>query len=314
MSFVGWIQAQLPQRNSRKSWVRDQRAAGQRDRSLRMERLEDRFALACAAAPCWLQVTLTTTDMSGAPITSIPVGGDFKLQATVSDVRVFPDGFESFYPPTAPVGTFASYDDVTFDPSQVAVDGPISYGSLFTNGRTPDADVFATPGELDEIGAFADFSTFFTGTPSPALLFDVPFQANAAGDVNFALDPADILPQHASLLFGLDSAIPVDKIDFVNVTIHVSAPSTQDQINLLTEQVNALVSSGVLNEGNGNALISKLDNALSSFNNSNNTAGVNQIEDFIHKVDAFLNSGKLTDAQAQSLIDAADDIIASALE
>jgi hypothetical protein len=256
-----------------------------------------------------LQVTLTTTDLSGTPIASIPVGSDFKLQATVSDLRVYPDGFEPFYPPTAPTGTFASYEDVTFDPSHVAVDGAISYGSLFTNGQTPDADVLATPGLLDEIGAVADFSTFFTGTPSPALLYSVPFQANAAGDVGFALDPADILPQHDSLLFGLNSGVPVDKIDFVNATIHVSAPSTEDQINLLTEQVNALVSSGVLNEGIGNALISKLDNALNSFNNSNNTAGVNQVEAFIHQVSALLNSGELTDDQAQSLIDAADEII-----
>lgn len=314
MSFFGWLQAHLLNRSSRKPSVRNQRDAGHRDRSLRMEQLEDRFALACAAAPCWLQVTLTTTDMSGAPITSIPVGSDFKLQATVSDLRVFPDGFNPDYPPTAPTGTFASYDDVTFDPSHVAVDGAISYGSLFTNGQTPDSDVFATPGLLDEIGAFADFSTFFTGTPSPSLLFSVPFTANASGDVNFALDPADILPAHFSLLFGLNSGVPVDKIDFVNATIHVDSLSTQDQINLLTEQVNALVSSGVLNEGNGNALILKLDNALNSFNSSNNTAGVNQIEAFIHQVNDFLTSGKLTDAQAQSLIDAADDIIASALE
>jgi hypothetical protein len=312
MSLFGWLQAQF-NRSTRKSLGRDQRDAAYRDRSLRLERLEDRFALTCAAAPCWLQVTLTTTDMSGAPITSIPVGSDFQLQATVSDVRVFPDGFEPSYPPTAPVGTFASYDDVTFDPSHVAVDGAISYGSLFTNVRTPDAEVFATPGLLDEIGAVADFSTFFTGTPSPALLFSVPFTANAAGDVNFVLDPADLVRVHDSLLFGLNSAVPVDKIDFVNATIHVDSLSTQDQINLLTEQVNALVSSDVLNEGNGNALISKLDNAASSFTNSNNTAGANQIEAFIHQVNALVNSGKLTDAQGQSLIDAADDIIASAL-
>ncbi len=317
MSLLGWLQSQFSDRSSGNSLRRDSRKerrdAGICDRPLRVERLEERLALTCAAAPCWLQVTLTTTDMSGAPISSVPVGSDFQLQATVSDVRVFPDGFNPDYPSTAPVGTFASYDDVTYDPSRVAVEGAISYGPLFTNLRTPDAQVFAAPGVLDEIGAFADFSTFFTGTPSPALLFDVPFTANAAGDVNFALDPADLLPLHDSLLFGLNTAVPVDKIDFVNAAIHVSAPSVEDQIDLLTEQVNALVGSGVLNQGNGNALIAKLDNALSSFNNSNNTAGVNQMEAFIHQVNALVNSRRLTDDQAESLISAADDIIATAL-
>src|SRR5204862_3236069 len=112
--------------------------------------------LAGAEAPWWSQGPLPTPDMSAAAITSIPPGGDFKLQATVSDLRVYPDGFEPFYPPDAPTGTYASYNDVTYDPSLVAVDGPISYGSLFPNGRTPDAVVFSTPGTLNEIGAFDD--------------------------------------------------------------------------------------------------------------------------------------------------------------
>jgi hypothetical protein len=256
-----------------------------------------------------LQVTLTTTDMADVPITSIEPGGDFKLQATVSDLRVYPDGFNPGYPPDAPTGTFASYNDVTYDPSLVAVDGPISYGTLFPNGPTPDAFIFSTPGTLNEIGGF-DFSS---GTPSPALLFSVPFLANAAGAVNFVLDPADDFPDHLSAMFGLSVPVPVEKIDFVNTTIHVGSPSVQDQIILLTEQVNALVSEGDLNHGNGNALISKLTNAANSFNDGNNNAGVNQIDAFKQQVSAFLHSGKLTSAQAQSLIDAADEIIDSTL-
>jgi len=313
MSFFAWFPVQLPIR-ARKSIGREQREIGNRDRSLRVERLEERCVLACADAPCWLQVTLTTTDLAGVPITSIEPGGDFKLQATVSDLRVYPDGFNPDYPPTAPTGTFAAYDDVTYDPALTAVDGPISYGPLFDNGRTPDAAVFANPGELDEIGAFASIETFFTGTPSPALLFSVPFEASAAGVVNFVLDPADILPAHASLLFGLDGAVPLGKIDFVNATIQVESPSTQDQILLLINQVNALVDSGVLNTDNGNALIAKLENAASSFSNGNNNAGVSKIEAFIHQANALLNSGTLTSAQAQSLIDAAEEIIDSTLE
>jgi len=134
--------------------------------------------------------------MADTPITSIESGGDFKLQANVSDLRVYPDGFNPGYPPDAPVGTFASYDDVTYNASLVAVDGLITYGELFENGRTPEAEVYATPGVLDEIGTFASISVFFTGTPSPAFLFSVPFQANEAGEVTFVLDPADLSPFH----------------------------------------------------------------------------------------------------------------------
>ncbi|HEY2416172.1 MAG TPA: hypothetical protein VGI40_28280 [Pirellulaceae bacterium] len=251
--------------------------------------------------------------MAGTPISSIEPGGEFKLQASVSDVRVYPDGFISGYPSTAPVGTFAAYDDVTYDPSLVEVDGAISYGPVFDSLRTPDAVVFATPGTLDEIGAVS-FSHAFTGTPSPASLFSVPFTADAEGVVNFSLNPADNLPFNNSLLFGLDGAVPIEKIDFVNATITVAPPSVQDQIAQLTEQVNALVSSGVLNEGNGNALISKLSNAAASFTNNNDNAGINKIEAFIHQVNGFLNSGTLTADEAQSLVDAAEEIIDSTLE
>jgi hypothetical protein len=312
MSIFSWFTRQLPNRASRKLSGSRSADASQRGRALRLESLEERCVLSCAAAPCWLQVTLTTTDLAGAPITSIEPGGEFKLQATVSDVRVYPDGFLPWYPSTAPVGTFAAYDDVTYDPSLVAVDGAISYGPVFESLRTPDEIVLATPGTLDEIGAVS-FSHAFTGTPSPALLFSVPFTADAAGVVNFSLNPADNLPANNSLLFGLDGAVPIDKIDFVNATIAVTAPSVQDQIAQLTEQVNALVSSGVLSEGNGNALISKLSNAATSFTNSNNNAGINKIEAFIHQVNAFLSAGSLTSAEAQSLVDAADEILDSTL-
>jgi len=312
--FLDWFNPGSPSRCSRKHVKNGLFGAHHGGRALRLESLEERCVLACADAPCWLQVTLSTTDLAGNPITSIEPGGEFKLQATVSDVRVYPDGFNPDYPPTAPVGTFASYDDVTYDPGLVAVDGAITYGPLFENGRTPDTTVFANPGELDEIGAFASIDVFFTGTPSPAFLFSVPFEANAAGEVNFALNPADILPQHYSLLFGLDGAVPEGKIDFVNATIQIESPSTQDQILLLIGQVNALVDSGVLNRGNGNALISKLENAANKFEQGNTNAGINKMEAFIHQVNAFLNAGTFTTEEAQALIDAADEIIDSSLE
>src|SRR5262245_48976427 len=150
MSFFGWFEEYFLDRSSGKSGHNQSQS---RDRALRMERLEERCVLACAAAPCWLEVTLTTTDMAGTPITSVEPGGDFRLQATVSDVRVHPDGFNPDYPPTAPTGTFASFNDVTYDPSLVTADGTISYGALYPNDRTPIAEVFATPGLLNEIGA-----------------------------------------------------------------------------------------------------------------------------------------------------------------
>jgi hypothetical protein len=92
-----------------------------------------------------------------------------------------------------------------------------------------------------------------------------------------------------------------------------SVLSAQQQITLLSNQVNNLVSSGILSSGNGNALTVKLDHAQASLNAGNVKEGVNQLSAFINQVNAFKKSGKLTAAQAQLLLDAANAAIISAL-
>jgi hypothetical protein len=88
--------------------------------------------------------------------------------------------------------------------------------------------------------------------------------------------------------------------------------SAQEQTTLLIGQITNLVNSGVLNSGQGNALTSKLNNAITNLNAGNTTTAINELNAFINQVNAFLNAGKLTTAQAQALIGAANQIIASA--
>ncbi len=97
-----------------------------------------------------------------------------------------------------------------------------------------------------------------------------------------------------------------------SATRSFSILSAQQQIALLTGQINNLVSGGTLSGSEGNALTTKLDNATTSFKTGKTNAGVGQMNAFINQVNAFLNSRKLTAAQAQSLIDAANAIILSA--
>src|SRR4029077_5056268 len=88
--------------------------------------------------------------------------------------------------------------------------------------------------------------------------------------------------------------------------------TAQQQSAVIVNQVNTLVSSGVLNSGNGSALTTRLNNAITNLNGGNKNAGVNQLNAFINQVNAFQNSGKLTAAQAQALINEANQAIASA--
>ena len=66
------------------------------------------------------------------------------------------------------------------------------------------------------------------------------------------------------------------------------------QIENLTEEVCILEDEGVLNQGEANSLISKLENALNSFEEENIQAARNQLGAFINQVDALISSGRLT--------------------
>jgi hypothetical protein len=88
--------------------------------------------------------------------------------------------------------------------------------------------------------------------------------------------------------------------------------SAQQEIALICNQVDALVSAGVLNKGNGNALCVKLSNAIDSLNRGDTTAGINQLNAFINQVTIFQKTGNLTSDQAQALIGPANLAIKAA--
>ena len=98
-----------------------------------------------------------------------------------------------------------------------------------------------------------------------------------------------------------DSANNTRSCEF-SVTVLTPQGATQQ----LSNNVNGLVSQGTLSQGNGNALTTKLQAAINSLNGGNATAGCNQLQAFINQTQAFINSGKLTPAQGQALIDSAN--------
>ena len=83
----------------------------------------------------------------------------------------------------------------------------------------------------------------------------------------------------------------------------------EEQIDAMIAQVQDLVDTGVLNQGNGNALTKKLQSALAKLEKGKAKAACNQLGAFVNQVEAFMNSGKLTEEQGQPLIDAAAVLI-----
>lgn len=95
--------------------------------------------------------------------------------------------------------------------------------------------------------------------------------------------------------------------DFTTIQYSQLGPNTQ--IENLIANVENLVNTEILNKGQGNALIAKLEAALKSLDKGNAQAACNQLQAFVNQVNAFINSGKLTPEQGQELINAANAVI-----
>jgi hypothetical protein len=93
--------------------------------------------------------------------------------------------------------------------------------------------------------------------------------------------------------------------------VFVAKRSVADQADLLIGQIEDLVAAGVLNQGQGNALIVKLQNAIAKFAKGNAKAAASQLQAFINQVEDFVADGILTAEQGVALIMAAEDIVAT---
>jgi len=74
-------------------------------------------------------------------------------------------------------------------------------------------------------------------------------------------------------------------------------------IALVITTIEGLEGSGVLNQGQANSLIVKLQHAIDKLNSMpGKPPACNQLQAFVNEVHAYVNGGKLTPAQADSLL------------
>jgi hypothetical protein len=67
--------------------------------------------------------------------------------------------------------------------------------------------------------------------------------------------------------------------------------------------IQGLQAAGVLNKGQANSLIVKLSHAIDSLNSKpDQPTACNQLQAFVNEVNAYVSGGKLTSAQAHSLL------------
>jgi FIMAH domain/Beta-propeller repeat len=86
--------------------------------------------------------------------------------------------------------------------------------------------------------------------------------------------------------------------------------SPREAIGQLIDLVEALVAAGHLKPGQGGALINRPEVALKQLDRDHIKQAVNQLESFARRVDRLIDRGELAPAEGQSLIEAANEIIA----
>ncbi len=106
--------------------------------------------------------------------------------------------------------------------------------------------------------------------------------------------------------FVSDPQQRADLIRFLNSIDEELVPEAA--ISGLIKEVQALVTGGTLNQGQGNSLTVKLEAAVASLGRGNTIAACNQLHAFINEVNAMIRSGRLTSQQGQSLIDSATNV------
>ncbi len=91
--------------------------------------------------------------------------------------------------------------------------------------------------------------------------------------------------------------------------VFVEYARPQERIETLIKEVQGLYEQGILNRGQTNSLVGKLEVAIRSLDRNRPVPAVNQLDAFIREVESQLEEGVLASEQAQPLIEAAQDII-----
>ena len=84
----------------------------------------------------------------------------------------------------------------------------------------------------------------------------------------------------------------------------------EEMVENIIDEIEELINTGELDENNASSLIAKLENVIDKIDKNNIIPAINQLEAFINQVNAYVNAEILTEEQGQSLITAAEELIA----
>ncbi|MCL4264796.1 MAG: hypothetical protein KJ069_16355 [Anaerolineae bacterium] len=97
--------------------------------------------------------------------------------------------------------------------------------------------------------------------------------------------------------------------DFTDYAVAVEVLTVQQAVESSIDNVQELVNAGVLNQGQGNALLNRLEDVIDKLNQGQTNVAINRLQAFINQVNGLMNAGVLSSAEGLPLIDAANRLI-----
>ena len=220
---------------------------------------------------------------------------------------------------TRALGAQALVDWLATDPTGIGDGDYLIIGDLNSYDKEDPIDVLLA-------GGFSDLVKQYQGEFAYSYVFD-----GQLGYLDHALGNADMSSEVTGVTIWHINADEPDLIDYdtsfklpAQAAIYASDAyrssdhdpvivglelTTEQQINELIDMVQMLVDDGVLNDGQGNALISKLENVLDKLAHGNTNAAANQLSAFINQVEDFIYEGVLTPEQGNPLIKVATALV-----
>ncbi len=182
-----------------------------------------RFSSTCAIAvlllsshSAWSQAVefrMETTDLGGAPLSTVSVGDEFLLSVYTQHVSDFFFGGSPSSNP-ADAGLFAPFLDINYDGGVASTTGPIDHAQRFSTAASGEL----TAGLINNVGGVAtDPGSGVVPTPPGAideLVFSLPLRADAAGTLDFVGSAANDGSFFDVLVFGRNTAVDPADVDF----------------------------------------------------------------------------------------------------
>jgi FIMAH domain len=162
----------------------------------------------------------------------------------------------------------------------------------------------------------AGFNSGYTGwvnIANPLGSCPSSLSANAAGSVIMFLvvNGGQSNSSDAGLAGGFDNIIITTSSGATIYDFEPDIPTVAEAADDLIAYINQLNAEGAINNGQTNALIRKVENALAKVGRGQVSAAINQLNALINQANDLASEGVLTAAQAQELIDLTNQLIAS---